>query len=268
MSIALSCSVGFDPPATDCCCPLAEIHGVSVVQKILVLAAAESERSTYVEATSRVLLKLNVSSSQTYRRILEEVDLPFIPPPPPPVTSYGANTAYNSRQHFAPPQLPASSSSLPPQAPYAPYNVGVPMYDSSLMMGMSTIAARADGGWGASSMASHLQPLLVGGAHMDQFRTNSLSPTFSPTSDPFNPFAGSPPRQAERGLPLGGNGFRRSSGRSASGRLTPQQRQNQQPQSSQDEYVYGGPSQAQLDWQRRQGQQVRHEARTLPFGCR
>jgi hypothetical protein len=246
----------------------AEIHGVSVVQKILALAATETDRPAYVEATTRVLTKLNVSTSQTYRRILEEVGLPFVPPPPPAVSSYSANIAYSNRQQFAPPppsQLSAPSS-LPPEVPYPLYGAGVSMYDSSLMMGMNTIAT-ADG-WAASPMASHLQPLLVGGAHMDQFRTNTLSPTFSPTSDPFNPFA-SPPRQ-ERGLPGsgngggggGGNGFRRSSGRtdrSASGRSTPQQQRQQHPQAFQQDGSYGGPSQAQLDWQRRQGQQVRRE---------
>lgn len=87
----------------------------------------------------------------------------------PPVASYVANMAYSGRQQFA------------PQTPYPPYGMQLPVgYDASLMMGMNSIAASSDG-W-VSPVPSHLAPLLVGGPHMDQFRTNTLSPTFSPTS--------------------------------------------------------------------------------------
>lgn len=240
------------------------------MQKILASPAVDADKPAFVAPVVRVLQKLNVSTSQSYRRLLEDVGLPFVPPPPPSVTSYGANVAFNNRQQLAPP------------ASYAPYGMPVPMYDPSLMMSMNALQdGGGGGGWaagGPSPVPSHLSPLLVGGPQFDQFRSNTLSPSFSPTSDPFNPFA-SPPRHELR-LPGGGggaNGYRRSSARSdrsASGRSTPlhrgQQQQQQQLAFPHDPYGgggNGGSMQSQLDWQRRQGQQVRSRVAVLdpPF---
>ncbi|KAL7416118.1 hypothetical protein BDY24DRAFT_413024 [Mrakia frigida] len=228
-----------------------QIHGVNVIQKIVTSTALDAaEKAPLIEATKKVLLHLQVSASQSYRRLLEDVGLPHVAPPPTAAPSSfpaGGGFVGGRQQNQGARYAPA----------YPSYALNLPMtYDPSMMMGMSNLSVN-------NSWSPNLAPLVIGaggqpsfgqamGVPADQYG-HSTPPTFSPTSDPFNPFA-SPPR-AQTQLPPGN--FRRPSGRGSdkstngSGQSTPQQGQasafEPQPwQRRQDHLQYGMQAQMEL----------------------
>lgn len=193
---------------------LPEIHGVNVIQKIVTSTALDAaEKAPLIEATKKVLLHLQVSASQSYRRLLEvsedpsfltfdllssstdlpspsltpqDVGLPHVAPPPTAAPSSfpaGGGFVGGRQQNQGARYAPA----------YPSYALNLPMtYDPSMMMGMSNLSVN-------NSWSPNLAPLVIGaggqpsfgqamGVPADQYG-HSTPPTFSPTSDPFNPFA-------------------------------------------------------------------------------
>ncbi|KAF9533353.1 hypothetical protein CPB83DRAFT_831889 [Crepidotus variabilis] len=176
-----------------------QVNGVAVVHKILTSPFIDpNAKPIYVEATKRVLIELKVIATQAYRRLIEEVGLPvpnFQPtynntlPPTGKVTK-------NSSQNFGVPGLPS----------------GYPSNDQSFA---SMMAALQMGG--QNPQAGPPVPQVQESVYNPSIPPPRRAPptpsgTFSPTSDPFNPFARTPengsPRQASmrrmQGVPPNG----------------------------------------------------------------
>lgn len=173
-----------------------QVNGVAVVHKILTSPFVNPEqRPAYVEATKRVLIELKVIATQAYRRLIEEVGLPV----PNLQPTYSTNvpqptkTKYNNQNTFGVPGLPA----------------GYPSTDQGLA---SMMAALQMGGQNAAAAPPRLQIDPAFGQAQPQngnrARNSNPSTAFSPTSDPFNPFA---MRSPDAGTPRNGAGRRNGS---------------------------------------------------------
>jgi protein JSN1 len=167
-----------------------QVNGVAVVHKILTSPFIDPiEKGNYVEATKRVLIELKVIATQAYRRLIEEVGLPvpnFQPTYTTNVPQPGKKLAVQSS--FGMPGLPS----------------GYPSNDQGLA---SMMAALQMGGQNPQSGPPqlHIDPNYS----QNNTRSRVTNPsTFSPSSDPFNPFA---LRSPEAGSPRS-SGTRRSAG--------------------------------------------------------
>lgn len=153
-----------------------QVNGVAVVHKILTSPFVDPvKRPSYIEATKRVLIELKVIATQAYRRLIEEVGLP-VPNLQPTYTtnappSNGKNK-YTAQSNFGMPGLPA----------------GYPSSDQGLA---SMMAALQMGGQNAASAPPRLQidPAYGQGSVGGRGRSPNPASTFSPSTDPFNPFA-------------------------------------------------------------------------------
>ncbi len=178
-----------------------QVNGVAVVHKILTSPFLDpNAKQDYFEATKRVLIELKVIATQAYRRLIEEVGLPvpnFQPtynntlPPTGKVTK-------NSTQNFGVPGLPS----------------GYPSNDQSFASMMAALQMAGQNPQ-AGPPVSQLQvdPTYT---HHSATPSNRAVPnatgTFSPASDPFNPFARTPENGSPRhvstrrmpGIPIGG----------------------------------------------------------------
>ncbi|KAI0797827.1 hypothetical protein C8Q75DRAFT_20970 [Abortiporus biennis] len=154
-----------------------QVNGVAVVHKILTSPFVDPEdRPRYVDATKRVLIELKVIATQAYRRLIEEVGLPV----PNLQPTYNATniaqptkTKYTSQSNFGVPGLPAG---------YPSTDQGLASMMASLQMGGQNAAAapprlQIDPGYAQNGAAPRPRP------------ANPPTTTFSPSSDPFNPFA-------------------------------------------------------------------------------
>ncbi|KAF5387114.1 hypothetical protein D9615_001864 [Tricholomella constricta] len=180
-----------------------QVNGVAVVHKILTSPFIDPvAKPDYVEATKRVLIELKVIATQAYRRLIEEVGLP-VPNFQPTYTNLPTGGKAKAPQNtFGMPGLPS----------------GYPSNDQGLA---SMMAALQMGGQNpqAGPVQSQLQ--------IDPVYTNSAAPrrnansatAFSPSSDPFNPFALRSPDIN----PRSGGGIRRGAGGipPSNGSLTP-----------------------------------------------
>jgi len=167
-----------------------QVNGVAVVHKILTSPFVEpADRPSYVDATKRVLIELKVIATQAYRRLIEEVGLP-VPNLQPTYSTTNitqpTKTKYTSHSNFGVPGLPA----------------GYPSTDQGLA---SMMAALQMGGQNAAAGPPRLQidPQFSQQAPANGRRqpTNPAS-AFSPSSDPFNPFA---MRSPDMGSPRNGS---------------------------------------------------------------
>lgn len=151
-----------------------QVNGVAVVHKILTSPFIDpADKQNYMEATKRVLIELKVIATQAYRRLIEEVGLPVpnfqptyttnIPPPGKKITPQG---------QFGMPGLPS----------------GYPSNDQGLA---SMMAALQMGGQNPQSGPPQLHIDPTYGQQQQSGSRSRANPTsaFSPTSDPFNPFA-------------------------------------------------------------------------------
>ena len=171
-----------------------QVNGVAVVHKILTSPFIDPiAKPVYIEATKRVLIELKVIATQAYRRLIEEVGLPvpnFQPtynntlPPTGKVTK-------NSSQNFGVPGLPSG---------YPSNDQGFASMMAALQMG------------GQNPQAGPPVPQLqvdpaYSSAPPPPRRTAPPPQTFSPSTDPFNPFAlrtpetGSPRQLNPRRMP-------------------------------------------------------------------
>ncbi|KAG5639618.1 hypothetical protein H0H81_010820 [Sphagnurus paluster] len=177
-----------------------QVNGVAVVHKILTSPFIDPiAKPEYVEATKRVLIELKVIATQAYRRLIEEVGLP-VPNFQPTYNNIpaGGKSSKSSQNTFGMPGLPS----------------GYPSNDQGLA---SMMAALQMGG--QNPQAGPAQPQLqidpVYNNTPPPRRSAGVTPTFSPASDPFNPFAlRSPEINAPRpsGVRRGGNGMPPSNG--------------------------------------------------------
>ncbi|KAG9126372.1 hypothetical protein FRC07_003678 [Ceratobasidium sp. 392] len=176
-----------------------QVNGVSVVHKILISPFLDpAERPGFLEATKRVLIDLKVTVTQAYRRLIEEVGLPLP----------------NFQPAFAQPMpQPAKKNSGP--TPYGMPGVGVPGGFQQQGDGLATMMQALQ----LQAQQQGVGPSGQGGLQINPAYANPSAPspmagppsgtspaTFSPTNDPFNPFARSPemvPRGNRRGPPSG-----------------------------------------------------------------
>jgi protein JSN1 len=176
-----------------------QVNGVAVVHKILISPFIDpAQKGNYVEATKRVLIELKVIATQAYRRLIEEVGLPvpnFQPTYTTNVPQPGKKLATQSS--FGMPGLPS----------------GYPSNDQGLA---SMMAALQMGGQNPQSGPPqlHIDPNYS----QNNTRSRISNPsTFSPSTDPFNPFA---LRSPETGSPRS-SGSRRNVGLPSSQTMTP-----------------------------------------------
>jgi protein JSN1 len=160
-----------------------QVNGVAVVHKILTSPFLDpAQRPRYLEATKRVIIELKVIATQAYRRLIEEVGLP--------IPQFSATFPTNGQQAQPAPkqQIAKQTSQGLPGLPS-----GYPNTDQGLA---SMMAALQMGGQNPHSgppqlqidpsfRQTHTPPRSRGPPH--------ASATFSPASDPFNPFGGQSP---------------------------------------------------------------------------
>ncbi|KAG8849296.1 hypothetical protein FRB91_010067 [Serendipita sp. 411] len=171
-----------------------QVNGVSVVHKILNSTFIDSqERASYTEATKRVLIEIKATPTQAYRKLMEEVGIPVnsIPQHFPPGSGM-MGSGPNSRSH--------SNTGTPYGAPvglHSGYGSDKEAGVLTPMMGAMSLSGGGHQSQGGPSPMQGYQPLgqgMYGGPAVNQGRgpnTRGLaSPgTFSPNSDPFNPFS-------------------------------------------------------------------------------
>ncbi|KAH7930832.1 hypothetical protein BV22DRAFT_1124596 [Leucogyrophana mollusca] len=149
-----------------------QVNGVAVVHKILTSPFLDPvEKPIYIEATKRVLIELKVIATQAYRRLIEEVGLP-IPNYQPTYTTNGPQTGkkLSSQNTYGVPGLPS----------------GYPSNDQGLA---SMMAALQMGGQNPHSGPPQLHIDPSYGQNNARGLASNPSSAFSPSSDPFNPFA-------------------------------------------------------------------------------
>ncbi|KAF8906069.1 hypothetical protein CPB84DRAFT_1814025 [Gymnopilus junonius] len=196
-----------------------QVNGVAVVHKILTSPFIDpAAKQVYVEATKRVLIELKVIATQAYRRLIEEVGLPvpnFQPtynntlPPTGKVTK-------NSAQNFGVPGLPS----------------GYPSNDQGFA---SMMAALQMGGQNPQAGPTNPPQLHVDSSYNPTAaRRSAPNPTntFSPSTDPFNPFA---MRTPETGSPQ--VNVRRMPGAPANASMVA----TSSPYANQSPLLHGGP---------------------------
>jgi len=167
-----------------------QVNGVAVVHKILTSPFLDvMEKPIYIDATKRVLIELKVIATQAYRRLIEEVGLP-IPNYQPTYTNTGPPSGK---------KITASSNSGMPGLPS-----GYPSNDQGLA---SMMAALQMGGQNPQSGPPqlHIDPAYSQNPPRAG-RISGPSSAFSPSSDPFNPFALRSPDISSPRITAGRNG--------------------------------------------------------------
>ncbi|TFK42882.1 hypothetical protein BDQ12DRAFT_758558 [Crucibulum laeve] len=160
-----------------------QVNGVAVVHKILGSPFIDPvEKANYMEATKRVLIELKVIATQAYRRLIEEVGLPVpnFQPTYNNLPATGKPTKASSQNSFGVPGLPSG---------YPSNDQGLASMMAALQMGGQNPQAgppqlHMESGYSAPAPARRPAP--------------NPAATFSPSSDPFNPFA---MRSPEAGSP-------------------------------------------------------------------
>jgi len=149
-----------------------QVNGVAVVHKILSSPFIDPvEKPAYVEATKRVLIELKVIATQAYRRLIEEVGLPIPNYQPTYATNGPPGKKGQNPNQYGVPGLPS----------------GYPSNDQGLA---SMMAALQMGGQNPQSghPQLHIDP-AYGQSAAPRGRISQPPSAFSPSSDPFNPFA-------------------------------------------------------------------------------
>lgn len=209
-----------------------QVNGVSVVHKILGSQFIDpAEKPQYLEATKRVLIELKASPTQSYRRLMEEVGIPVPAFQQFPPMGTGTNSQPRSAQH--------STATTPYGQPMA-LQGGYMGEDHGLAPMMAGLSMNQGGHSPNMGFIPHQLPPQQGqynNATGQGPRRGVGSPgTFSPNSDPFNPFAMPSPDVNNGG---------RSSGSRRTAPTTPQM----QSQSMSPAMQYGMPAGANVGMQ-------------------
>jgi protein JSN1 len=182
-----------------------QVNGVAVVHKILQSQFLDpAERPSFLEATKRVLIDLKVTSTQAYRRLIEECGLP-VPNFPPSASPAGKK----------------GGSHTPNQYGMSPGGFQTP--DQALTSMMQSLQM------GVGSGSPSLNSLGIPQVTPPQLQINpNYTPnqqpttTFSPSTDPFNPFAlRSPEASPMRNPPFRGANGNHANGSIASSIMAP-----------------------------------------------
>ncbi|KAG9318433.1 hypothetical protein JVU11DRAFT_524 [Chiua virens] len=150
-----------------------QVNGVAVVHKILTSPFLDpADKPSFIEATKRVLIELKVIATQAYRRLIEEVGLPIPNYQPTYNTNGPPGKKGQSHNAFGVPGLPS----------------GYPSNDQGLA---SMMAALQMGGQNPQSGPPqlHIDPTFGQNNVSTRPRASNPPSAFSPSSDPFNPFA-------------------------------------------------------------------------------
>jgi len=150
-----------------------QVNGVAVVHKILTSPYIDAlAKPEYMEATKRVLIELKVIATQAYRRLIEEVGLPV----PNFQPTYANNPPSGGKikanpSTFGMPGLPS----------------GYPSNDQGLASMMAALQMGGQNPQAGPTQSLHIDPAYTTPA--PPRRNVNAGATFSPSSDPFNPFA-------------------------------------------------------------------------------
>lgn len=173
-----------------------QVNGVAVVHKILTSPFVDpAQRPAYIEATKRVLIELKVIATQAYRRLIEEVGLPI--PNLQPTFPNGSTSTPGPKPKFNSSSSSYGMPSLP--SGYSAHDQNLASMMAALQMGGQNPQSgppqlSIDPGYQTNNNHGHNQhqnmhtPRSARGSHP--------ASTFSPASDPFNPFALRSPEMA------------------------------------------------------------------------
>jgi len=178
-----------------------QVNGVTVIHKVLTSSYIDPvEKPAYLEATKRVLIELKVIATQAYRRLIEEVGLP-IPNFQPQYTS-------NIPQPLGLKQKPISPSNafggMPSLSAYGAPDLTSMMAAMQLNNAGGQLMSPLTTQSGGAPPQLQINPAFnQGGSTRTQMRnaTSQSAAAFSPTSDPFNPFAMRSPEFSGTPLP-------------------------------------------------------------------
>lgn len=167
-----------------------QVNGVTVVHKILSSQFIDpAERPAFLEATKRVLIEIKASPTQAYRRLMEEVGIPIpaVPQHYPVSMGNGPNGRSQSNSgtpYGAPAGIHSGYISDKDAGGLTPMmgamNLSNNHQGSSPMQGYQML--NQQGGYQAGGQMGNNQGRGVG-------RSMASPGTFSPNSDPFNPFS-------------------------------------------------------------------------------
>ncbi|KAF8266603.1 hypothetical protein EI94DRAFT_1772066 [Lactarius quietus] len=157
-----------------------QVNGVAVVHKVLTSPFLDiTKRAPYIESTKRVLIELKVIATQAYRRLVEEVGLPipnFQASYPNGSTTPGAKGKFGSSSNsYGVPGLPSG---------YSTHDQNLASMMASLQMG----GQNPHSGPPQPPQLS-IDPGFNGQGAPQRSRSSNAVSAFSPSSDPFNPFA-------------------------------------------------------------------------------
>lgn len=182
-----------------------QVNGVSVVHKILTSQYIDpAKRQSYLESTKRVLIELKVIATQAYRRLIEEVGLPIQNFPP----------GYGPGMGPSPKMKNSSSQNSYYSAPTTDQNLASMMAALQMggqshvtpQMGMAPSQLSIDPAYGVQQAQQPQQQPQQHQQNNNRARQSNVpSPaTFSPSTDPFNPFGpGSPDPNHRNGMRRG-----------------------------------------------------------------
>ncbi|GJJ12180.1 hypothetical protein Clacol_006421 [Clathrus columnatus] len=183
-----------------------QVNGVAVIHKVLTSVFIDpADKPSFLEATKRVLIELKVIATQAYRRLIEEVGLP--------IPSFQPQYSTNIPQ---PKQKATNTGVLSPTSPYnlslaTGFNTADP---PSLASMMAALQLQSPSGVMSPVVSQNGPPQLqINPNYQTGNRMRSAAPSsgaFSPTSDPFNPFALRSPEFTGGPLPGTRNTPRRS----------------------------------------------------------
>ncbi|KIY51058.1 hypothetical protein FISHEDRAFT_37966 [Fistulina hepatica ATCC 64428] len=165
-----------------------QVNGVAVVHKILTSPFLDpNQKTTYMEATKRVLIELKVIATQAYRRLIEEVGLP-VPNFQPAFSGSGPQSikAKSSNNSYHTQGLPGLPSGYPSN------DQGLASMMASLQMG------------GQNPQAGPPQLQIDPMYNTPTYHPSRRTPTSASANEGFAPFPsreGSSPRPAVRRQP-------------------------------------------------------------------
>lgn len=172
-----------------------QVNGVTVVHKILSSAFIDpQERAQYIETTKRVLIEMKASPTQAYRKLMEEVGIQ-VPNISQNYSQVSMGNGPNSRSH--------SNTGTPYGAPTGLHSGYMNDKDAGGLTPMMATVNLA--GHPQQMMPSPMQGYQMlnqpagNQGRMSAGRGSAATGTFSPTSDPFNPFAMHSPEMANGG---------------------------------------------------------------------
>ncbi|KZT54566.1 hypothetical protein CALCODRAFT_499618 [Calocera cornea HHB12733] len=169
-----------------------QVNGVATIHKIVTSAFIDpNERAVYMDATKRVLIELKATGTQAYRRLVEEVGLPVTATPAPPFLS-GSQSSKTQQSQGGQTRVANGSGQTTPMGYAGPAD---PSYISAFQAMQLQGAGSPLGYMTANGLPTspqsriQLDPRYQQMPAIQAVTSQMANPTFSPSTDPFNPFA-------------------------------------------------------------------------------